>query len=390
MEKCPVCDTEFSEGQVETCTSCGWNLKAYPRNGFEQITSVLSPSDMLLQATDWARKMWVQLKSSDADLSTTKTLLGGDHLTNSDIQSELNTLTQNNQRLESNLEQANEKNTKLQSQLVELEELKQLRTKLEQSEQKYQDNQNSLGEKQEEINQLKQRHEQLLSQLEQSAEERKRLESQIESMSKPFSPLVDLLRPALVDLLRPALVDLLRSALKEEMPKYIVSEISSTSQEQLQPLSSDSIVTDAKTAVEDEDGQQDQSKSTSPIHLISEEKDLVKRYNEDPKSFSDNVEVVSETEESINQRRLGTSKAILEKNRRGNYWILRESGCEYMVPKDKLKINEHNYNTVEALFECLDYQAGSSSNFQLVKPAKVSFLTGSEKWQLEERGILQF
>jgi myosin heavy subunit len=388
MEKCPVCDTEFSEGQVETCTRCGWNLKAYPRNGFEQITSVNSPSEPLLQATDWARKMWVQLKPSDADLSTTKTLLGGDHLTNSDIQSELNTLTQNNQRLESNLEQANEKITELQSQLVELEELKQLfSTKLEQSEQKYQENQNSLGEKQEEINQLKQRQEQLLSQLEQSAEEGRRLESQIESMSKPFSPLVDLLRPALVDLLRPALVDLLRSALKEEMQKYILSEISSQSQEQLQPLSREAR---SQTLVA-QDSEQDKSKSTPQIHLISEEKELVNSYNADPKIFSEKgIELVSETEDSINQRRLGTSKAILEKNRRGNYVILRESGCEYMVPKDKLKINEHNYNTVEALFECIDYQAGSSSNFQLVKPAKVYFLTGSEKWQLEERGILQF
>lgn len=388
MEKCPVCYTEYF-GQIETCTSCGWNLKAYSQGGVGRIPPFNSQSEQLQQATDWAREKWDQLKASQSDLSTTPTLLVGDNSTNSEPEPELNEseLKAKNQELESSREEANEINNELKSQLLKKEEeLKELRTEVEQSEQKYQENQNSLGEKQEEINQLKQQHGQLLSQLEQSveqsAEERRRLESQIESMSKLFSPLVDLLKPTLVDLLT--------SVLKEEMPKYIVSEISSTSQEQLQPLSSDSIVTDAKTAVEDEDGQQDQSKSTSPIHLISEEKDLVKRYNEDPKSFSDNVEVVSETEESINQRRLGTSKAILEKNRRGNYWILRESGCEYMVPKDKLKINEHNYNTVEALFECLDYQAGSSSNFQLVKPAKVSFLTGSEKWQLEERGILQF
>lgn len=383
MEKCPVCDTEFSEGQVETCTRCGWNLKAYPRNGFEQITSVNSPSEPLLQATDWARKMWVQLKPSDADLSTTKTLLGGDHLTNSDIQSELNTLTQNNQRLESNLQQANEKITELQSQLVELEELKQLRTEVEQSEQKYQENQNSLGEKQEEINQLKQQHGQLLSQLEQSveqsAEERRRLESQIESMSKLFSPLVDLLKPTLVDLLT--------SALKEEMQKYILSEISSKSQQQLQPLSQEK---QSQTLV-DQDSEQDKSKSTPQIHLISEEKELVNSYNADPKIFSEKgVELVSETEESINQRRLGTSKTILEKNRRGNYWILTENRCEYMVPKGNVKINEHNHNTVEALFQCLDYQASISNDFKLVKPAKVSFLTGLEKWQVEERGILQF
>jgi myosin heavy subunit len=384
MEKCPVCYTEYF-GQIETCTSCGWNLKAYSQGGVGRIPPFNSQSEQLQQATDWAREKWDQLKASQSDLSTTPTLLVGDNITNSDSQSELNTLTQKNQQLESNLEQANEKNTKLQSQLVELEELKQLPTKLEQSEQKYQqENQKQLQERQQKINELQDKNQQLS---EQSAEERRRLESQIESMSKPFSPLVDLLRPALVDLLRPALVDLLRSALKEEMQKYILSEISSKSQQQLQPLSQEK---QSQTLV-DQDSEQDKSKSTPQIHLISEEKELVNSYNADPKIFSEKgVELVSETEESINQRRLGTSKAILEKNRRGNYWILTENRCEYMVPKGNVKINEHNHNTVEALFQCLDYQASISNDFKLVKPAKVSFLTGLEKWQVEERGILQF
>jgi hypothetical protein len=132
--------------------------------------------------------------------------------------------------------------------------------------------------------------------------------------------------------------------------------------------------------------------SNSEENLLPEETKLVNLYNENPKIFSDNykVEVVSETEESINQRHLIISQPIIEKHRHGNYWILKPSGCEYLVPKENFKINEHSYNAVEALFECLDYQASGSLEFKLVKPAKVSSITGSEKWQLEERGIIQF
>jgi hypothetical protein len=142
-----------------------------------------------------------------------------------------------------------------------------------------------------------------------------------------------------------------------------------------------------------QDNQQENSqfKPTPRIFSSSKEEELLKCYNEEPQIFSEKgVEVVSETEDSINQRRLGTSKAILEKNRRGNYWILTENGCHYLVPRVNFKINEYNSDGVQALFICCDYQASISRNFQLVKPAKVSIITGLEKWQLEVHGILQF
>ena len=119
----------------------------------------------------------------------------------------------------------------------------------------------------------------------------------------------------------------------------------------------------------------------------------VATYNKNPDSFSTEATEVSETEQSIEARRLGTSQpAIFEKARRGkgNYWILIQSGFSYLVPKANIKINEYNYETVETLFECQGYQSGYSSDFTLVKPAIVSPILSGEKWQLVELGVLQF
>ena len=60
-----------------------------------------------------------------------------------------------------------------------------------------------------------------------------------------------------------------------------------------------------------------------------------------------------------------------------------------MVPKNNIKISEHNLNTVVNLFECQGYRRGYSG-FQLIKPAIVSSMSKGETWQLVERGVLQF
>lgn len=117
---------------------------------------------------------------------------------------------------------------------------------------------------------------------------------------------------------------------------------------------------------------------------------LLAQYNQNPSTLLKSVAVVSETEESINNRRLGSSQpVVLEESRKGNYCIINEAGVNYMVPKENLKVNQYNYNTMEVLFECRGYQSGYSSNFRLVKPAIV-ILTSGNKWELRERGILEF
>ncbi|MCL2935154.1 MAG: hypothetical protein MGU50_00460 [Trichodesmium sp. MAG_R02] len=113
-------------------------------------------------------------------------------------------------------------------------------------------------------------------------------------------------------------------------------------------------------------------------------------YKEDPRSLSENAIEVSEADRSMVQPRISSTQAvIIQKVRRGNYWILNEADIDYMVPRHNIKINEYNSKTVANLFECQGYQS-EYSGFQLIKPAKVSAISKGETWQLVERGILQF
>ncbi|MCL2928432.1 MAG: hypothetical protein MGG37_10645 [Trichodesmium sp. MAG_R01] len=113
-------------------------------------------------------------------------------------------------------------------------------------------------------------------------------------------------------------------------------------------------------------------------------------YKEDPLSLSENAIEVSEADRSMVQPRISSTQAvIIQKVRRGNYWILNEADIDYMVPRHNIKINEYNSKTVANLFECQGYQS-EYSGFQLIKPAKVSAISKGETWQLVERGILQF
>ncbi|GBE96951.1 hypothetical protein D3800_12600 [Microcystis aeruginosa NIES-298] len=125
----------------------------------------------------------------------------------------------------------------------------------------------------------------------------------------------------------------------------------------------------------------------NPISL--EESNLAKRYNRDRESFSQQAINVTATEDSLTKLEIGIfSGVIFEKNRRGNYWIIKENGTEYLVPSNNLRLNQHNYKAIEDFFDCKNLQL--EGNFELLKPARVSALPGGETWQFEERGILQF
>ena len=120
-----------------------------------------------------------------------------------------------------------------------------------------------------------------------------------------------------------------------------------------------------------------------------EESNLAKRYNRNREAFSQQAINVTATEDSLTKLRIGSSsRVIFEKNRRGNYSIIKENGTEYLVPSNNLRLNQHNYKAIEDFFDCKNLQL--EGNFELLKPARVSALPGGETWQLEERGILQF
>ena len=129
--------------------------------------------------------------------------------------------------------------------------------------------------------------------------------------------------------------------------------------------------------------------------LSEEEQQLVNAYNDASKYKSDlsyNITVVSATDESIEARRIDTSKPlVLERvgRRKGNYWIINIEDNNYLVPKVDIRINSHSLTTVEALFKCAGSQSGESRDFQLVKPGKISSNMG-DRWELVERGVLDF
>lgn len=102
---------------------------------------------------------------------------------------------------------------------------------------------------------------------------------------------------------------------------------------------------------------------------------------------------LSEATESIDRRRLNSSHPItLESQPKGNYWVLEGEGSKYwLVPRDNLKIDEFVYQTVQALFECRDYQQGSTGMFEMIAPAEVVPTDNSRQmWKLEKFGRIQF
>jgi hypothetical protein len=118
---------------------------------------------------------------------------------------------------------------------------------------------------------------------------------------------------------------------------------------------------------------------------------IVQNFNSTPQLLeSQIVESVSETEESVNNRR-GNSKAsvLLKSASNYSYWIFTGGDRSYwLTPKADLKINPVNFDTFQALFESQDYQPGCK--VYLVKPAKVAQNSLSGSWELLEKGQVQF
>jgi hypothetical protein len=135
-----------------------------------------------------------------------------------------------------------------------------------------------------------------------------------------------------------------------------------------------------------------QINSQTPTHQSSGLLDLqlISMYQQNCRSLLKNAIQVSETDESIVQRRLGGAQGvIIQKVPRGNYCVLQEGGFDYIFPKNNIKINQYNLDMVANLFECQGYWSGYSG-FKLIKPARVSAISKGETWQVVERGILQF
>jgi len=106
------------------------------------------------------------------------------------------------------------------------------------------------------------------------------------------------------------------------------------------------------------------------------------------------VNTVAETTESIGDRRLGQSKTpIMEPERKGEYWVVRDpdnNSRYYIVPSKNVQLNKHSFETLEALYDHDDDLANIPSaelKIKLVSPATVTPNSG-ETWKLDEKGKL--
>ena len=126
------------------------------------------------------------------------------------------------------------------------------------------------------------------------------------------------------------------------------------------------------------------------IAIVDKISQFVETYNQDKNSIADKAKaMVAETQESLNRRRSGSSDIVtLENTTQKKYCIIEEDSDYYLIPHAKIKIDEYNRTTLESLFDCTNFTS-EYSDFQLVKPAKVSQLS-SETWELEEKGQLDF
>ncbi|MEH2284793.1 MAG: hypothetical protein V7K90_26310 [Nostoc sp.] len=144
---------------------------------------------------------------------------------------------------------------------------------------------------------------------------------------------------------------------------------------------------DLDSQLSEEDNTNILESEISQLNNTPEAREIVEYYNQKQKvNFPEQVEV-GETTESKAKRMDGIqSPPIFDDKNRGDYWVINQ---KYLVPRRK-RFDTFSYQTLSTLFECRNHNQSSSGNFILIQPAKVTYLNTEEKWQFEERGIIEF
>ncbi|MDJ0581741.1 hypothetical protein [Crocosphaera sp.] len=77
----------------------------------------------------------------------------------------------------------------------------------------------------------------------------------------------------------------------------------------------------------------------------------------------------------------------------GSYWIVKtEDGKEWLLPSNKLKLNQYNEKSIQSFFEFQSYDSSENKDFVLVQPATVILVPNAtrKEWKLEKLGTLNF
>lgn len=70
MYQCPLCQTEYTEGKIDHCSVCGWDLTPYPLTFAGQIPEAFLEKERAKLA--WARKIWAKSQSQREQLNQQK------------------------------------------------------------------------------------------------------------------------------------------------------------------------------------------------------------------------------------------------------------------------------------------------------------------------------
>ena len=390
MSNCPKCQAEVKKGD-NFCRSCGHplhdSLTGEKPQGFDNIreTSAYAPqpSAYAPQPSAYAPQPLAYAPQPQYNIKEQLVQMLGPLL--EPFQSQLQELTQKQNNNTASLEAEREEINQINNQISKLKE--ELQRQLEEGWQRQLEEgwQRQLEEEiltpfQSQLQELTQKQNNNIAFLEAEREEINQINNQI-------SKLKEELQQQLKDELRPIkeLIGLFGEWFKNN-PEYLpltttIDRLTTTIDPQVKLQTS----TELNTTIEGEE----EGKYQLPL---SEEEQLSKYYNDQEKRaiLSQNATTVSATIESIDNSRLGVGKPVLEKQRRGSYWILKQGSSQYLVPSDTIKINEYSIDTLKNLFECQGVNSeGYKGKFELLKPAKVSSI-GEEKWQLSEPGKLEF
>jgi hypothetical protein len=117
---------------------------------------------------------------------------------------------------------------------------------------------------------------------------------------------------------------------------------------------------------------------------------LLNTYQNNPKSLTV-VAKVSETLESIDKRRSNPSLSpkLMEASNPA-YLIVQNQENQnqhWLLPKAGLKVNQYEFETIEGLFDCQNYQ-NQPTQFQVQQPASVT--RDGASWNVAEKGTIEF
>jgi hypothetical protein len=397
MAKCPVCNTEYIQGQDELCPKCRLPFNVY-------FMLYAPPSDGILaeKLVSWGRSLLqMQLNEPTAQSQLSKSQQAPQSENQAEIQAKITKTREEQQNIIRRLSKLEESDRERKDSQVQIEQQRSqmisgAETRLKQQiEREKLHLLSHISQLEEQLK--KEKHERshsnaslsdLQNQLRQLKEERSHFQSQISNLQTQLQQNVSQTYSKYERWCQDTnqSVDSLGTKLAQFETEVARLKAYSQNNQRLNNVTQINLPTSP-------------SRSTTPTEssqvnvsqpLGWDESNLVTKYNNDPNIFTNKIEV-SETKESNDNRRSGSNQSpILETSRRGNYWIINESGFDYLVPSPNLKLNEFNSKTVEAFFKCHNYGGNSSRNVRLYKPAQVSALPGQEKWELIQPGVIQF